>query len=53
MAASALPEVRASLAGHAMATCRRLAELALAAPGGAAARLAVADAVDQLTPAPS
>ncbi|HUG84907.1 MAG TPA: phosphoenolpyruvate--protein phosphotransferase [Euzebya sp.] len=45
MSAGALPEVRASLSGHDLARCRQLSTLALAAEDGAAARLAVADAV--------
>ncbi|WP_370325834.1 phosphoenolpyruvate--protein phosphotransferase [Euzebya sp.] len=44
MSPAALPEVRASLAGTPLARCEELAELALAAADGRAARLAVADA---------
>ena len=41
MAAGALPEVRAALAGVDLATCQALAKRALAAPDGAAARAEV------------
>ncbi len=40
-----LPAVRAALASHALADCRRLAETALAAPDAAAARAAITTAL--------
>ncbi|MBB6118224.1 phosphoenolpyruvate--protein phosphotransferase [Nocardiopsis algeriensis] len=46
MAAPALPAVRHALARHTRDECARLAGLALAAPGAAAARKAVRDAAD-------
>jgi len=44
-APSALPDVRAALASHTLADCRRLADLALSAPDAQTARTAVTTAL--------